>query len=117
MKFTKEQKEFFKKFHQHGLECGEIIEEILKKRHPKATVYPLYRTAIAIEREGEQVHLYTAGDPHVWGLEITDKNLREDHYLITGDRFGPRFYLLYGDGYFDVSVDYNLGKSLKEKDE
>ena len=86
-------------FVQHGMGCGDKIGDILQKRHPKAQVFPLYRSAVAIEFDKEEriIRLFTTGDPHVWGQDIIDKNIHEMDYIITGNRFGPFFHHIIGD--------------------
>jgi hypothetical protein len=85
---------FMKEFIAFGMGCGERIAAILKKRHPKATVFPLYRSAIAIEYDPQEkvLKIFAAGDPHVLGKELVDENLTEEEYVITGNRFSPLFY-------------------------
>lgn len=85
--------EFMKKFEEQGMSCGEKIGQVLKFKYPKSQIFTLYRSAIAIERKNDDcVVLYTAGDPHVWGHEITLENLTVTEHWITGDRFGPNIY-------------------------
>jgi len=76
-----------------GNECGERIAEILKKKHPDATVYPLYRSAVAIEYDERERKLifYLAGDPHAWGNDITEETVDEitTVQVLIGDRYGP----------------------------
>jgi len=76
-----------------GNECGERIAEILKKQHPNATVYPLYRSAVAIEYDEQERELifYLAGDPHAWGNDITEETVKKitTVRVMVGDRFGP----------------------------
>ena len=92
-------KEFTEKFVQHGMGCGDKIGEVLQKRHPKAKVFSLYRSAVAIEYDEEEriIRLFTAGDPHVWGEDLIDKNVDETEYIITGNRFGPFIHQIIGD--------------------
>ena len=69
-------KDFFKKFHQHGLDCGNEIAQLLKSEHEDCLIVPLYRSALAIRiNEDETVSIFAAGDPHAQGEDINDKNL------------------------------------------
>ena len=81
------------KFYQHGLNCGKQIAEILKKKFPEATVYALYRSAVAIlyDQEEAEVRLIMAGDPHVMGRDISEKSVEEiiEEYRIVGNRYCP----------------------------
>jgi len=81
-----------RRFLARGFVCGRKIADILRERHPKAQVYPLYRSAVAIEYDSENktVKIYAAGDPHAWGGDITPENVTEEVYLIVGNRFGPK---------------------------
>lgn len=83
--------EFTKKFVAHGLSCGEQIGAILKKRHPKAQIFSLYRSAIAIEFDEQEriIKIFGAGDPHAWGKDLITKNIDEEEFFIIGNRFGP----------------------------
>ena len=42
-----------RRFLARGFVCGRKIADILRERHPKAQVYPLYRSAVAIEYDSE----------------------------------------------------------------
>ena len=104
-----------------GLDCGSQIAQILKEKYPKAAVFVLYRSAIAIEYDEEkrQLQLHMSGDPHAWGKDITPENVEEmtETYTITGDRFGPRFLDSTGDWVTFVSVAEETQRflsSLKE---
>jgi len=92
----KEIREFMQKFVKHGMGCGEQIAKFLQKKHPNAVVYPLYRSAVAIEYDEKErsVKFFTAGDPHVFGKDLIEKNIHETEYLITGNRFTPFLYII-----------------------
>jgi len=99
MEKDKKVKEFMKTFVEHGMGCGDKISAILQKRHPNAKVYPLYRSAVAIEYDEKErkIYLFTSDDPHAMGQELTDKTVTEVTFLISGNRFGPDFYHIIGD--------------------
>lgn len=91
--------------------CGEKIAEILRKRYPKAIVYPLRRSAIAIQYLPDKKHvkIITSGDPHVWGQDITEENVTEERFRITGDRFFPLIFkedLLEDNNFNAMTVPY-----------
>ena len=92
--------EFMKDFTEHGLSCGEEIAEYLKKKHPKAQVLALYRSAIAFEKDEKQcfIRVFACGDPHAMGEDLTGKTLEswESQWIISGDRFGPTLYKTLG---------------------
>jgi hypothetical protein len=79
-----------------GLECGSELCTILKKQHPKAQVFKLYRSAVAVEYDEENhgLTIFAVGDPHCMGEEINEKTVSSwtQTYRIWGDRFGPILY-------------------------
>jgi len=79
-----------------GVKCGEEIAVLLKKRHPDAHVYPLYRSAVAFsyDREKRVVRIFFAGDPTAWGKPFNEENLEEVEFKVAGGRFAPEFYAL-----------------------
>jgi hypothetical protein len=93
--------EITKTMTEHGLSCGEEIARYLRKWHPKAQVYALYRSAIAMELDEPNgaVLLYACGDPHCMGEDLTEKNLHtwEREWVIQGQRFGPELMHFIGD--------------------
>ncbi len=100
--------DFFKRFHERGLECGHEISELLKKKHEDCLIVPLYRSALAISiNEDESVSIFAAGDPHAWGMDINDENLHETEYVISGDRFGPSFYMIFGGVCVPMKIEEN----------
>ena len=90
---TEKVKDLVEVMTKHGLSCGEEIAGYLHKWHPKAQVYVLYRSVIAVEKDEQNnvVLLYACGDPHCMGEDITEENLRtwERKWVIQGQRFGP----------------------------
>jgi len=84
------------KLRMAGVRCGEEIAAILKKRHPDAHVYPLYRSAVAVSYDVEKrvVRIFFAGDPTVWGKPFNEENLEEVEFEVAGGRFAPAFYAL-----------------------
>lgn len=78
-----------------GIECGQKIAEILRKRGHDMVI-PLYRSAAVIEIEKSKdkvpyISIRSYGDPHFSGAEeIKESNVTEDpyEYLITGGRIG-----------------------------
>ena len=99
-------KDFFKKFHQHGLDCGNEIAQLLKSKHEDCLIVPLYRSALAIRiNEDETMSIFAVGDPHCWGRDINDKNLEETEYVISGNRFGPEFFMVWGEYCLPMKAD------------
>lgn len=94
--------ETMKIMHEHGMECGLKIAEVVKEMHPDAiSIIPLYRSCIVITQDNRQkeqgdctVHCY--GDPHWMGGEIDIESLKRDEFhrlfYINGDRQGPLLY-------------------------
>ena len=73
-----------------GDECGVKIGEILKELHPEATIFTLYRSAVAIQKKDSLVMIYSSGDPHAMGEQIDLETIKkwEKVYAINGDRWG-----------------------------
>jgi hypothetical protein len=77
-----------------GKNCGELVAEYLMHTYPKASVIPMYRSAIAFEHDSKdynKIHLYACGDPHCMGQTLDVETLKKwtNHMIIEGDRFGP----------------------------
>jgi len=92
VKFNKKEfRNLLKKFHEHGIECGKEIGKILRKRHPKGMILPLYRSVAVIEYIAEvpRIKLTMYGDPHAMGEEINKSTLHGTEYYIRGERFEP----------------------------
>ena len=87
-------KEFMKMFVSHGMGCGEEIAHLLQERHPNALVFPLYRSAVALDKHEKGLVIYCCGDPHCMGGEIDAKTVGEweREYYLSGQRFGVEFF-------------------------
>lgn len=94
----------------HGNGCGVEIASYLSKFHPNAHVIPLYRSAIAIEKNKDgNVWMYCCGDPHCMGEEINENTIKawEVKYLVSGQRFGVEFYKETFGLFFQLNPDKN----------
>lgn len=93
-KNVKKINDILEKMKAHGDECGVDIASYLSKFHPNAQVYSLYRSAIALIKEEDNLWMYCCGDPHCMGEEINEKTIKawEVKYLVSGQRFGVEFY-------------------------
>ena len=94
IKEEKEINDIIKFMEDEGKHCGEIAGEFLQRVHPKATVFSMYRSAIAFEKDDKDyniIHIYAVGDPHSMGKELNASTLKEwtNHMTIEGDRFSP----------------------------
>lgn len=104
-----EVEKFMEKFHEHGIECGLVISELVRKIHPGAiAIVPLYRSCVVIEqsdvdkKEGiAVVHAYA--DPHWLGRDITVDTLQSDDFhskfVVQGLREGPQINLTDANNY------------------
>lgn len=91
--------QFAKEFHEHGIQCGLKIANLVKEIHPRAiAVVPLYRSCIVVVQGDEEhkdgaavIHAY--GDPHWLGGEIDIETLKSDRFhkvfYVQGLREGP----------------------------
>lgn len=91
--------EFVQEHHEHGIQCGLKIANLVKEIHPRAiAVIPLYRSCIAVEQGDKEyqdgnaiIHAYA--DPHWLGGEIDIETLKSDRFhkifYMQGLREGP----------------------------
>jgi hypothetical protein len=91
--------EFMQEHHEHGIQCGLKIANLVKEIHPNAVaVIPLYRSCIAIVQKDKEyqdgtavIHAYA--DPHWLGGEIDIETLKSDRFhkafYVQGLREGP----------------------------